>query len=73
MVESIIISVIYRESINIQLKRKISEPDVPKLSIEQIRVYEGFENLSDPEAEEAVASILQLALILFNNQLLQQI
>jgi len=55
------------------LKRKISEPDVPKLSIEQIRVYEGFENLSDPEAEEAVASILQLALILFNNQLLQQI
>ena len=36
------------------------------LTIEELRMYEGFENFSDSEAEEAVASLIQLALIIYN-------
>jgi hypothetical protein len=48
-------------------ERKINQQDIPALSIEQLRSYEGFEAFSDLEAEEVVASILQLTLIIFND------
>lgn len=42
------------------------ENSIPKLSIEELKSFRGFENLNDEEADEIINSLLQLAIIVYN-------
>ena len=46
---------------------KGNEPKERKFTIEKLRTYEGYENLTDEEAEEVLKSYDLFANILFNN------
>lgn len=45
------------------------ENSLPKLTIEELKAFNGFENIEDIEAEEIINSFIQLAIVLneFNN------
>ena len=42
------------------------ENSLPRLTIEELRSFEGFENLNDSEAEDAINAMVQLAIVIYN-------
>lgn len=42
------------------------ENSLPRLTIEELRAFEGFENLTDSEAEDAINAMVQLAIVIYN-------
>lgn len=42
------------------------ENSLPKLTIDELRAFQGFENLEDSEAEEIISSFVQLAIVVYN-------
>ncbi|WP_155959317.1 hypothetical protein [Flavobacterium saliperosum] len=47
------------------MKEELDEEKL-KLTFEELRKFEGFENISDSECEEIIESLLKLAMVVYN-------
>ena len=47
-------------------KTMLSDNEKIKITIKELRKFNGFENISDSECEEIIDSLLKLAVIVYN-------